>query len=569
VRLRGRFTLWFVLVAVVPIAAAAVLTRELVARSYRGDHERRRDGAEHIAHYELDRMEAQVRAAVRTLASGDRSLVGGLIQELDKSHGMMTREIAAWLAESADEIHAAVGLDVLFIADASGQVLESPHFSDARGSRMPELLARARRTAGEPYFAREPIMANTVRKELVVEAAQVVGDGPRAITVVVGITVDSGRLAALHAPGVVDARVVDGRGVVLVAPAGAWTEAEPIRLPLAGADRQPIAYVEVAVADQDLAAVLHQVTLWSAAIAGAAVLITTLLALLLARRMTRDLGRLVSASQAAARGDLDHRVVVRSRDEIGALAASFNAMMEDLESSKAKLVTAERIAAWQEMARSLAHEIKNPLTPIQMAVETLRRAKQKNHPAFDETFEESTATVLEETARLKRIVGEFSQFARLPKPQTGPCDLNELVAAAVSLYTGSVAVGAELEDDLPAVMCDRDQMSQVLLNLLENARDALSQREGGIGGGLIKVITHKNGAAKVELVVEDNGPGIPAGVRERLFTPYVTTKQGKGGSGLGLAIVHRIISDHGGTIAAADAAAGGTRITITLPIAPG
>src|SRR5258705_109323 len=143
-----------------------------------------------------------------------------------------------------------------------------------------------------------------------------------------------------------------------------------------------------------------------------------------------------SRAIAASRCDLDHRVPVRSKDEVGAVASAFNFMMEDLRTSKERLVIAERIAAWQEIARRLAHEIKNPLTPIQMAMDTLRKTWKKKHPSFGEILEESTATVMEEADRLKHIVSEFSAFARMPKPGFQRLDLNELVRSALALYQG-------------------------------------------------------------------------------------------------------------------------------------
>jgi nitrogen fixation/metabolism regulation signal transduction histidine kinase len=291
-----------------------------------------------------------------------------------------------------------------------------------------------------------------------------------------------------------------------------------------------------------------------------------LIGLLVARRMARDLDLLVEGSLAASRGDLDHRVPVRSKDEVGAVAAAFNFMMEDLRTSKDRLVIAERIAAWQDIARRLAHEIKNPLTPIQMAMDTLRKTWKKQHPKFDEILEESTATVLEEADRLKHIVTEFSDFARMPKPNFGRLDLNEVVRSAMSLYQGAVPVEPHLLDKLPQIDADKGQMTQVILNLVENARDAIGTRTGG----RIKIETKLGDAAdRCVFIVEDNGPGGPREVKEKVFTPYFTTKHAKGGTGLGLAIVHRIISDHGGRIVVSDAKGGGARFTIELPLRNG
>src|SRR5204862_2899143 len=171
----------------------------------------------------------------------------------------------------------------------------------------------------------------------------------------------------------------------------------------------------------------------------------------------RDLDQLVAGSLAASRGDLDHRVSVRSADEIGAVATAFNFMMDDLRSSKERLVIAERIAAWQEIARRLAHEIKNPLTPIQMAMDTLRKTWKKQHPEFSEILEESTTTVLQEADRLKHIVPEFSAFARMPKPEFQRVDLNEVVRSAMTLYQGAAPIETRL-GTMPQLDADKGQL---------------------------------------------------------------------------------------------------------------
>ncbi len=333
-----------------------------------------------------------------------------------------------------------------------------------------------------------------------------------------------------------------------------------------GPDGKPVAWLEVAVWDRNLSTLLDQVTLVAAVMAAAALFLTILLGAIVARRITRGLDLLVTGAQAAAKGDLEHRVPMTSKDEVGEVGRAFNLMMEDLRSAGERLVIAERIAAWQEIARRLAHEIKNPLTPIQMAMDTLRKVWRKQHPSFGEILEESTTTVLEEVERLKRIVSEFSDFARLPKPAPMPTDVNEVVAGALALYEGATPVERRLGDGLPMIEVDKGQMTQVLLNLVENARDAIAGKEDG----KIVVSTRKGEAGdRVELTIEDNGPGVPTDIRDRVFTPYFTTKQGKGGTGLGLAIVHRIVSDHGGRIMVSEAALGGARVVVELPLRPG
>jgi nitrogen fixation/metabolism regulation signal transduction histidine kinase len=164
--------------------------------------------------------------------------------------------------------------------------------------------------------------------------------------------------------------------------------------------------------------------------------------------------------------------------------------------------------------------------------------------------------------RLKKIIGEFSQFARMPQPERRACDLNEITAGAISLYRGSVKVVRELGDPLPAIQADRDQLTQVVMNLLENARDAVTSRGSDQSVGRIAVRTRVERGA-VLLEVEDNGPGFDPAMKERLFAPYFTTKET--GTGLGLAIVRRIISDHGGRIDAFSEPGAGARFVIELP----
>ncbi|HUS67087.1 MAG TPA: ATP-binding protein, partial [Kofleriaceae bacterium] len=544
--------------------------REVLSDSYRAAYERRRQTAESLARQELGRLQSEVARTVETLAQRDGFFVGGLLVELEKHRGRLEQpalgEVLRRLAEQGTPMMKALGLDLMTVQDGDARVLFAPHYRPAQGEVDVARRDLAARTRGAPFFAREPIIrGDRIGQELIVEAARTVSRGPYQATVAGGRVIDRDVLAALRQdPGAV-ARVVDDGGAVLVALAGEWGGAARgtvTRLPLEGADGAPVAWIEMAVSQAELETVLRQVTLLSAALAGAALLVTVLLGLWVAARMTRDLDELVVGAQAASRGDLDHQVPVRTRDEIGAVAEAFNAMMVDVKDAKERLVMAERVAAWQEIARRLAHEIKNPLTPIQMSVETLRKTWALKHPSFDEIFEESTQTVLEEAGRLKRIVAEFADFARLPKPEKQRIDVNDVVGGALVLYQGSIDIERDLADGLPEVEADRGQLSQVLLNLIENAREAVA------GTGRVRVQTRLSRPGRaIALVVEDSGPGIATDVRERIFTPYYTTKHASGGTGLGLAIVHRIVTDHGGRIAVGESSLGGARFLVELPVA--
>jgi signal transduction histidine kinase len=568
-KLRGRFTLTLALAALVPISVAAFVTTRVIAETYRSEYKETRRTVEDLIDREIARVSSQVTEATASLASQQHPFVGGILREMIKNQ--LDASTLKKLREQGGPVMRGLSLDILTITGPDDAVLISPHFRAATGEPMPLVRQRATSTSGKAYFVRDKVMTGpSIETVLVAQAAQLSRDQGYTVAVWAGRKISDDMLATVRRPGRVDARIVTPTGELLLGPSAADWQAlaagAPIRKPLAGPDGLPVAFVEVAVSDGNLDNVLRKLTYLSAGLALAALGAVVLIGMLVARRMARDLDLLVEGSLAASRGDLDHRVPVRSKDEVGAVAAAFNFMMEDLRTSKDRLVIAERIAAWQDIARRLAHEIKNPLTPIQMAMDTLRKTWKKQHPKFDEILEESTATVLEEADRLKHIVTEFSDFARMPKPNFARIDLNDVIRSAMKLYQGAVPIEPHLLDKLPQLDADKNQMTQVILNLVENARDAIGTRTGG----KITVTTKLGDAGdRAVLVVEDNGPGVPRDVKEKIFTPYFTTKHAKGGTGLGLAIVHRIVADHGGRIVLSDVTGGGARFTIELPLRNG
>ena len=225
------------------------------------------------------------------------------------------------------------------------------------------------------------------------------------------------------------------------------------------------------------------------------------------------------------------------------------------------LIRAQKVAAWREVARRLAHEIKNPLTPIQLCAERLRRHFSTAPAASKALVDECTETIVGEVESLKGLVDEFSQFARMPSPRTVPTDLSQLITDTIALYNGifsAVQIEQRFAPGLPLVRLDPEQVRRVIINLVDNAVEAMERR------GQIVVETQIDAAnAIVRVIVADDGPGIPVGEREKLFLPYYSTK--RRGSGLGLAIVRRIIAEHGGNIDVGDNTPKGTRFTIELP----
>jgi two-component system nitrogen regulation sensor histidine kinase NtrY len=225
------------------------------------------------------------------------------------------------------------------------------------------------------------------------------------------------------------------------------------------------------------------------------------------------------------------------------------------------LMRAQKVAAWGEVARKLAHEIKNPLTPIQLSAQRVRKAWLKEDPAFDEVVTECTRSIVDEVEALKNLVDEFAQFARLPAACLEPAGLHDVIEQALSLYDGlfpGVTFERRLAPDLPPLRLDADQMKRALINLVDNAIEATEGR-----GRVLVATEYDRAEGRARLVVADDGPGIPAADRERLFVPHFSTK--KRGSGLGLAIVSRIVQEHLGTIRAEDNAPRGARFVVELP----
>jgi nitrogen fixation/metabolism regulation signal transduction histidine kinase len=253
---------------------------------------------------------------------------------------------------------------------------------------------------------------------------------------------------------------------------------------------------------------------------------------------------LADAAREVATGNWRAHVDVRSNDEIGELGAAFNRMTHELIEQREHLVQAERVAAWRELARRLAHELKNPLFPLQITVENMQRARDRYPEQFDEVFREGAATLLAELANLKAIINRFSDFSKMPPPERQSTNLNEMARGVMKLFEAQLAAQnvtarIELDDRLPATDADPTQLHRALQNLVLNALDAMPE------GGVLTVRTaYSDGAVRLE--VSDTGSGLTTEECERLFTPYYTTKQH--GTGLGLAIVQSVVSDHGGKI---------------------
>jgi two-component system, NtrC family, nitrogen regulation sensor histidine kinase NtrY len=287
--------------------------------------------------------------------------------------------------------------------------------------------------------------------------------------------------------------------------------------------------------------------------------------ILLARRTTRRVSGLVLAVRRLAGGDLNVRVEPgRGSDEIAGLARAFNAMVREVRESRDRIVYLEKISGWQEVARRLAHEIKNPLTPIKLAFQQLEarwKRTKGGDPSFEKQLAESGEIVREEIATLQRLVAEFSGFAKLPEVTPAPADLGEFVDEFLRT-SPQIAADADVAFVRASGACpvalDRALMRRVLANLCANAIEAARPGRARIHLGVSRA------KDRAVLVVGDEGPGIDRDLRDRIFDPYFTTKGT--GTGLGLAIVKKIVLQHGGEIQAGERPGGGASFTVALPL---
>jgi signal transduction histidine kinase len=300
----------------------------------------------------------------------------------------------------------------------------------------------------------------------------------------------------------------------------------------------------------------------AALIASAAgLLLAIVLSSFAAARVTKPVEDLARAAREVAAGNLNAKVTARTDDELGVLADSFNRMTRDLIEHRERLVQAERVAAWRELARRLAHELKNPLFPLQLTVENLLRSRAQSPQEFEETFRESASTLLSEIANLKSIINRFSEFSRMPQPQIREVSLPELVSGVLKLYEAQLQqLNIQTQTDMAAagtIAADPELLHRAISNLVLNAIDAMPQ-----GGRLTLRASQSQQSALIE--ISDSGSGLTPEECQRLFTPYYTSKAH--GTGLGLAIVQSIVSDHGGKISVNSQPGQGATFIIELPV---
>ena len=516
--IRRRLMVALAAVAVLPVLLLAGLVLVLLSRSFEKTASARLDTGLEVVEALLTRMEASARTRVAAIVEEDIPAAGASDPRMLATDWARRRDLA-----------------VLEIVAADGTVLSSRHWPAGYG-----LQEQDHAFDGVPRFRREKVSEGygaVERLAVVAEKAASLGGRPvivRGGTFVDGALLDEVSRLMGAAAGVYD----EGRREWIAAagsPLASRTEgvkgASGGEMSLRGESfrwrSRPLApglTLVVAVPRSAIVEVMGGV--------GRATVIAAIVALA---------GALLAASRLSSR-----------------IAAP---VTEELRESRERVLQAERVAAWREMARRLAHELKNPIFPIQLSIETLRRvaAEDASGRRLAELFHDASVTILDELRALRKIVDEFSEFARMPAPRPGPVDVNDVVAQTMRLYeprAGGVEIRTELASALPPVIGDRDLLARALGNLVSNALDALD----GKGRLSVRTAAHDGGA---RIDVEDTGPGLGDEQRMRLFTPYYTTK--RGGTGLGLAIVQGIVSDHGGRVEVASAPGRGTAFTLFLP----
>jgi signal transduction histidine kinase len=331
----------------------------------------------------------------------------------------------------------------------------------------------------------------------------------------------------------------------------------PVRL---GAPENGILTIPLALRQREVSAAVEDLDRTIRLASVAFLVLAALIAQSMARKISGPIRELTAASHRIARGDLAARVEPTTRDEIQGLVEAFNQMAGDLDRQRHDLERSNRLAAWAEMARQVAHEVKNPLTPIQLSAEHLRRVYRDPGIDFAAALESCTETILRQVRSLRGIVHEFSAFARPPAPSRDPLDPGVLVDDVLSPYRRALPPGVELkvevEPALPALYADRRLLERAIVNLIENGLHAVGEK-GRLG------IRVRADADRVLIEVEDSGGGVDPEIRDRVFEPFFSTKAT--GSGLGLALVKKIAEDHGGGVALESEPGRGTRATLWLP----
>jgi nitrogen fixation/metabolism regulation signal transduction histidine kinase len=580
VTFRTRLLLLFALIAVIAVAFAGAIVSTTTRRAFERLDEQRVSALTAQFHQEYARRQREIARHVQDIAEADSTLA--MVISLSQPDADPSLYV-----NTAKPLAAAHSLDFLELVSSGGSIVSSAQWP-ARYLYQEDWVARRDDwNTQEPFLRREELPAETA---LGLVCVRVASAEEHKLYIIGGEALDREFVASFVMPAGMRALWYRAPQSI-VGPSGPVSETAPLQpliadlhrerrevsrtvqwsadaasaetfhgIPLVGPDGELMGAFLVGSSRAELVGLQRSLRRVEILVAGGGILLALLLSLWTTARITRPVETLVAGARAVAGGDWNTKVEVGSRDEIGVLAAAFNQMTRQLLEQRDRLVQAERVAAWRELARRLAHELKNPLFPLQITVENLQRAREAHPAEFDEVFRESTATLLAELAKLRGIIGRFSDFAKMPRPQLETVDLNHLVRESVKLFdsqmqAAGVTLRLDLAADLRAIQADPSLLGRALQNLVLNAIDAMP------AGGLLTVRTQPQEAgARIE--VEDTGQGLTQEECDRLFTPYYTTKTH--GTGLGLAIVQSVVSDHGGKIGVSSEPGKGTTFVIEL-----
>ncbi|HKT69896.1 MAG TPA: ATP-binding protein [Terriglobales bacterium] len=587
---RRKLLLLFTLTVFVAVAAVAWTVSVITRRAFEQSEQERTKALVAQFHREFNRRGQEVASRVEAIAASEAAARMAL--DLSRQPG----NAGAYVNEAAAEAKAQQ-LDFLEFGEAGGSIISSAQWPAKFGYKEPLLAKEGQAPTSNAFLKREQLPNGAALGLFAVRAIRV-GDNP--LYVIGGRRLDQEFLASLELPAGTRAmlytaaaganspgELVDAAGPVQqaeklqaligqVQATGAehsavvsWSaesaESENVdAIPLKTEQGELLGMLLVGNSRRALVSVEARIRSASLLVAVLALVVAILVSSWMAARVTRPVEQLAEAAREVAAGNWQAQAQVDASDELGEMADAFNRMTRELTEQRERLVQAERVAAWRELARRLAHELKNPLFPLQITVENLLKAREHGGEQFDEVFRESASTLLAEIANLKAIIGRFSEFSRMPQPQLQAVDINHLVRNVLQVHQaqlnaeGKPAIGAELKLDekLGKVAADPELLHRALANLVLNAIDAMPQ------GGTLKLCT-RAGGDNFFIEVSDTGSGLSKEECDRLFTPYYTTKEH--GTGLGLAIAQSVVSDHHGRITVKSAPGQGTTFVIQLP----
>lgn len=551
--LRVRLILGFSLVALVPLAIAIVLLTDRIESMVR-------DQA-------AERVTAGLAAITAQLAEDERQTVQKvqiLARDPDLRRLYLVRPAGSRdLADFLEERRFLLGLDFLRVLDAGGGAR-----ADAAESVIPSGTGRShvRPVAAAPGSRRGVSIRKLDGAEglALVTAASIEYQGAKVGTIEGGLALDDEWLERWRSRSGIGLSLRDpahaaspGRRRAVSTTGAEISEAVPLAI-----GDPPYASLHGGIATHDSERTVTALQIASALLGIAALAIAIVLGVLWSRQISRPVERLAAYSERLARGEWDEPLALHSVRELETLVDALDRMRRDLRSYRDRLVVSERQAAWSQMARKVAHEVKNPLTPIAISVADLKRSYEAGRPDFPQILDQAVRTIGEEVEALKRLLQEFSEFGRFPAPRVESCRWSGLAADLETLYGREIREGrlaVAPENRTLVFPADGSQIRQALVNLIQNGMDASGDR------GRVTVGAAPENSTAV-LTVEDDGPGLTAEQRGRLFSPGFTTKTH--GSGLGLTIVERIVHEHHGTIDVRSEPGRGTTFRIRLPLHP-